>query len=77
MDHRSGSVHRAAYTVHCLLLQSHLGPHVVNCLREERQMTTQAPIEPVNRAEERELSLISQGAQALTELCERIAPRFR
>ena len=40
-------------------------------------MTTQDPREPVNRAEARELSLISQGAHALTELTERIAPRFQ
>lgn len=40
-------------------------------------MTPQDPREPANRAEERELSLISQGARALAELSERIAPRFK
>lgn len=40
-------------------------------------MTTQDPREQANGAEERELSLISQGAQALAELSERIAPRFK
>jgi SRSO17 transposase len=40
-------------------------------------MTTQDGREQGNRAEERELSLIGQAAQALAELCERIAPRFK
>lgn len=40
-------------------------------------MTTQDPKEQANRTEERELSLISQGAQVLAELSEQIAPRFK
>ncbi len=40
-------------------------------------MTTQDPREQAHRTEERELNLISQGVQALAELSERIAPRFK
>ncbi len=40
-------------------------------------MTTRDPREAAHRPQERELSLISQGAQALAELSERIAPRFK
>lgn len=40
-------------------------------------MTTPDPREPAHGLEERELSLLSQGAQALAELSERIAPRFK
>jgi SRSO17 transposase len=40
-------------------------------------MTTPDPREAAHRPQERELSLISQGAQALAELSERIAPRFQ
>src|SRR5713226_1113446 len=40
-------------------------------------MTTEEQREQANRPEERELSLISQGTQALAELSGRIAPRFK
>jgi SRSO17 transposase len=40
-------------------------------------MITQDTREVAHRPQERELSLISQGAQALAELSERIAPRFK
>jgi hypothetical protein len=50
---------------------------VVECFKEVKQMTTEEEAEPASRQEERELSIISQSAQALAELVVRIGSHFR
>jgi SRSO17 transposase len=50
---------------------------VVECFKEVKQMTTKEEAEQASSQEERELSIISQSAQALTELVVRIGSHFR
>jgi SRSO17 transposase len=50
---------------------------VVECFKEVKQVTTEEEAEQANSQEERELSIISQSAQALAELVVRIGSHFR
>jgi SRSO17 transposase len=50
---------------------------VVECFKEVKQMTTEEEAEQASSQEERELSMISQSAQALAEVVVRIGSHFR
>jgi SRSO17 transposase len=50
---------------------------VVRCIKEEKQMTTKEVTQQADSQEEKELGIISQSAQALTDLVVRIGSHFR